>query len=71
MSTELEIYAAALRAERKLALKRAERRAPLLEAARRPEPAPLDARSKGTIGRWERLVRAARSLRRYPWPAHA
>ena len=62
---------AALTVERELALKRADRLAPLLDAARRPPSAPAPARAKPAAARRGRLTRALWSLRWVLRPAHA
>ena len=70
MFPHADTYYAAVATERMLELTRAERRALLSEAAKKPRPAlRLPART-ATIS-WGRLGRAVQGLRRVPRPAHA
>jgi hypothetical protein len=66
-----DTYATALTVERALVLKRAERRAPLLEAAKRPGSAPTVAHARTATLRLGWFARAVRSVRWHLKPAHA
>ena len=73
MLPDLDTHAAALKLDRDLVLKRAERRA-LRDAAGRPEPSPVGIPVEMATARDPRLARLLQSLRRGRWvlrPAHA
>ncbi len=58
-----DLYAASLNRERALVLERAERRAPLLDAARLSSPAPAVVRAEQVERHWSSLARAVQQLR--------
>ncbi|HEV2107020.1 MAG TPA: hypothetical protein VGR16_02015 [Thermomicrobiales bacterium] len=70
-SHHLDTRAAGLEVERMLALQRAERRAPLLEALKRSRFAPSVARVPTATARRGRLTAVIRSLHGVLRPAHA
>ena len=70
MLPNLDTYAAAADIDRALTLKRAERRARLLEAAKRPRSTPVDRSPDFSSARWGRLVRTVRSVRWSLRPSH-
>ena len=71
MSPNLDTYAAAVKVERELAMTRADRLTPLLDAAKAPRSAPAGGTSRPTFERRGRLAAAVRSLRWVLRPAHA
>lgn len=71
MLTSIDTHAAALKLERALALGRAERVAPLIEAAAAPRTVPAMVRVEKIITPQGRLARAVRSVRWVLRPAHA
>ncbi len=58
-----DTYTAAVTVERELVLTRAERTAPLLEAARRSGSAPVVVRAEQVERHWSSLARAVQQLR--------
>ena len=71
MLYSVDTHAAALKLERELALRHAERVAPLIEAAAAPRTVPVTVRVEKAITPQGRLARAVRSLRWVLRPAHA
>jgi hypothetical protein len=71
MLPDLDTHVAALKFERELALKRAERRRLVMEATKAPRSATAGACAKEAIGRWGGLLRAVRSFRWVLRPTHA
>ncbi|MDP9358819.1 MAG: hypothetical protein M3R02_26785 [Chloroflexota bacterium] len=71
MHATLDTYAAALEVDRKLTLKRTERRALLLESGKRSRVAPAGDAAGRTIVRGFGLARSIRSLRGRLQPVHA
>ena len=71
MYPSLDTSYIALLTERDLALRRAARRAPLLEAAAHSRSAPAGVRVGPALARGGRLVRAVRVVRRVLRPAPA
>lgn len=66
-----DTYAAAHMVDRDLVLRRAERLAPLLTAAKRPGSAPTGLPTRTRLARTGRVADAVRSLRRVLRPAYA
>ena len=71
MLPTLDTHIAALKLERELAFKRADRLAPLLAAATALRSAPAPIRVETAIARWGRLKQADRSLRWLLRPSNA
>jgi hypothetical protein len=62
---------AALKIERTVTLKRVERQAPLLEAAKEPVSVAAGNSTAPRLTRWDRVARALRSVRWSLRPSHA
>ena len=71
MLPDLDTHAAALKLDRAFVLKRAERRAQLLDAARRSEASLAGIPAETATARGPRLVRRFQSFRWVLRPAHA
>ena len=71
MLPDLDTHAAALKLDRDLVLKRAERRALLRDVTRRSEPNPVGIPTETATAREPRLARLLQSLRWVLRPAHA
>ncbi len=71
MLPDLDTYAAALAIDRELILRRVDRQAVLLEAAKRSEPAPTVARTRTVTMRAGWVTRAITCYRWLLRPSHA